>query len=83
MGDAQKPSTHIGRMNLRIPVPNAAAGQRVAQNVAVFLEQGLPEAGRPLGALNIRLSVPTGATESEIGVAIAEAIRKALIRNGR
>jgi hypothetical protein len=75
MKNRQSPNLSIGRMNLRIPGNDAAAGHRIVQKTGELLAAG--SAGLPcrhLGAMNLRVKVLQGSSEADVARAVSRAI---------
>jgi hypothetical protein len=71
----QSPRLSIGRMSLRIPGQDAAAGHRIAKQTGELLTAGSTGlASRHLGAMRLRVQAPRGASETDIARAVSRAI---------
>ncbi len=76
---AQTSNLRIGRMNLRVPGNDAAAGHRIAQHTSELLAAGSTDlASRHIGAMRLRVQAPPGASEAEIALAVSRAILSCL-----
>lgn len=69
------PALGIGRMSLRVPGNDAAAGRRIAQQTGELLAAGSAGlAGQHIGAMRLRVQVPAGASEADIASAVSRAV---------
>lgn len=82
MVDYMENLTRIGRLHLRAPAANAAAGERMAIALAHALADELPPVvGRHhVGALHVRVPTAPGTSEGEMTASNAAVIEKALGR---
>lgn len=71
----QSAGLSIGRMSLRVPGQDAAAGHRIAQQTGELLAAGsVGLASRRLGAMRLRVPASSGASEADIARAVSRAI---------
>jgi hypothetical protein len=77
-------SIRIQQMNMRIRGRGREAAHRIANGFGESLARALPagESGR-YGSLNVRVPVAANASDSEISMAVADAIARALQKDRR
>lgn len=73
----------IQRLHLRVAGDRVGHGYAVANAVADLLGEKLsPDANGEIGALRVRVPLSPGATASEVAIATADSIVRALRRGG-
>jgi hypothetical protein len=79
MLEKQGPSIQIQQMNMRINGQSPETAHRVAQSLGHALARVLPGGeARHYGSLNVRVPVASNASDSEISMAVADAIARIL-----